>query len=309
MDTSLSIIEKISLPLQEGIFFPIQIKRDDLIDPIISGNKWRKLEYNLLQAQALKKEGVLTFGGPYSNHLIATAKAAKNEGLKSIGIVRGAELTSDSNPTLRACAQMGMHLFFMARDEYRQYTQKYSHCFKALQEKYSHFYIIPEGGKNYYGVMGCQGIVKETPNNYQHIYLAGGTGTTGAGILLGCSENTQVHVISALKGDFLREDIKSLIEDTVNDKDYTEELLQQLTVHTNAHFGGYAKVSDALFQLINTIYRETQLQLDPVYTGKAFFQLVNDINSGEIRPNDNVLFIHTGGLQGATSWKDKIDFL
>lgn len=307
MNTSKSILEKVRLSIVEGEPFSFDIKRDDLIDPIISGNKWRKLQYNLLKAEALSKFGILTFGGPFSNHLIATAKACSVAGLKSMAWVRGDELRSESNDTLKACAEYGMELVFISRSEYRKKDDVF--FLKELASKYPDYYIVPEGGKSYYGVVGCQHILQETTNDYDHVYLAGGTGTTAAGVLLSASEKTKVHVVSALKGAFLQDDIQQLLRQVLNDESGVAYYLKHLVMINDGHFGGYARVNQELLDFINQVYADLGLKLDPIYTGKAVFAMVKDYNEGLIGPEDKVLFIHTGGLQGATTWKDELNFL
>ena len=306
LDTSNSIIEKVRLPIGKGEPFSFDIKRDDLIDPVISGNKWRKLKYNLLIAIEKKNEGIITFGGPFSNHLIATAKAAKEANLSSIGIVRGDELSVDSNDTLKACHHYGMKLIFISRSDYREKEEVI--FIKQLHSDYPNYFLVPEGGRNYYGVIGCQEILSETSNNYDHVYLAGGTGTTGAGVLLGVSDKTTVNVVSALKGSFLRNEIENLLFLSLNDKSIVDSYINKLKVHNDSHLGGYAKVTPELFEYINNIYSEISLKLDPIYTAKAFLKMENDFKNGLISREDKVLFIHTGGLQGAISWKDKIEY-
>lgn len=307
INTSNSIIEKVRLPIGKDEPFSFDVKRDDLIDPVISGNKWRKLKYNLLNAIEHKNEGVITFGGPFSNHLVATAKAAAQAQLKSIGIVRGDELAPDSNATLSVCKAFGMHLVFISRSTYRE--KEASFFIKQLHDEYPNYYMVPEGGRNYYGVIGCQEILSETPNDYDHVYLAGGTGTTGAGVLLSTPEYTRVNIVSALKGSFLQKDVEQLLFLALNDEVAVTSYLEQLFVHNDAHFGGYAKVPEELLRFINSVYNSTQLKLDPIYTAKALYQMDQDYRKGKILPDDKVLFIHTGGLQGALTWKDKIDFL
>lgn len=302
LDTSKSTVQKIRFPIQENESFHFEIKRDDLIDLVVSGNKWRKLEYNLLQAEQTKKKGILTFGGAYSNHLVATAKAAKMHGFSSVGIVRGEELTAESNPTLKVCEEYGMNLVFVSRTEYKNSCT--SSALHDISFRYPDYHIVPEGGKSYLGVVGCQHIMKETENDYSHVYLAGGTGTTAAGVLLSTPEKTIVHVVSALKGDFLKQDIKELVYKAVFDEEITNEYMQRLNVYSDSRFGGYGKVPEELIDFINEVYKKTTLRLDPIYTGKAFFKMIEDVKSGRIKENDKVLFIHTGGLQGANSWKE-----
>lgn len=307
MDIRKAILEKIRFPYGENESFSFDIKRDDLIDPIVSGNKWRKLSYNLFNAVEQQKMGLLTFGGAYSNHLIATARAAMLHKLQSIGIVRGEELNAESNRTLKMCAAYGMKLIFISRSEYQLKTDPY--WIRKLALKYPEYFIVPEGGSNYYGMVGCQQILAETENNYAHVYLAGGTGTTAAGVLLGASDKTVVHVVSALKGAFLRTSIEDQLKKALNNQEVVSELMEQLNVIDNGHFGGFAKVPEDLLAFMNIVYSAIQLKLDPIYTGKAFYRMINDYKEGTIAPEDKVLFIHTGGLQGAYSWREKLDYL
>lgn len=307
MDISKAVLEKIRFPIEGNESFSFDIKRDDLIDPIVSGNKWRKLSYNILKAQELHKTGLLTFGGAFSNHLVATAKAAHLNKLKSIGIVRGEELNGRSNPTLSLCSDYGMELIFVSRSEYQQKEDLFWK--NELATKYPSYFIVPEGGNNYQGMIGCQHILAETENDYDHVYLAGGTGTTGAGVLLGASEKSTIHVVSALKGAFLHRSIEEILKNALNNQEVVEETMEQLNVIDDGHFGGFAKVPDVLLSFINEVYSKVQLKLDPIYTGKAFYRMINDYKNGLITQHDKVLFIHTGGLQGAYSWKNKIEFL
>jgi len=306
LNTSKAIREKIQLSIGRGESFSFDVKRDDLIDPVISGNKWRKLKYNILKVKALNKNGVLTFGGPFSNHLIATAKSALDHNLKAVGIVRGEELNEKSNKTLKACSHYGMNLMFVTRNEYQQRNEPA--YLKTLSTTFLDYFVIPEGGRSFYGAIGCQAILKETTNDYDHVYLAGGTGTTAAGLILAAPEKTTVNVVSALKGSFLNTDISALLFDILNEKETVDDYMKQLHVINDGHFGGYAKVPAELLKFINFVYGEIHLKLDPIYTGKAFYCMIEDFKSGRIKGTDKVLFVHTGGLQGAYSWKEKIDF-
>lgn len=302
-----SILQRVHFPIEEGEPFSFDIKRDDLIDPVVSGNKWRKLEYNFLKMQEFGKTGILTFGGAFSNHLVATAKAAHDKGLKSIGIVRGEELNANSNATLAACNRYGMHFLFVSRADYRLKDEPFFR--NELAHNYPDYFIVPEGGKGFLGAMGCQIILTETENNYDHVYLAGGTGTTGAGVLLSAHEKTVVHVVSALKGGFLSKDIQSLLYKSLFNEEMVDELMAKLVVEDDDCFGGYAKVSDELLDFINDVYLKVGIKLDPIYTGKAFYRMLADYQSGRVKKEEKVLFIHTGGLQGASSWKDTLIYL
>ncbi|MCO5269083.1 MAG: pyridoxal-phosphate dependent enzyme [Brumimicrobium sp.] len=306
LDTSRSIIQRVSVPYGDSHSFFIDVKRDDLIDPVVSGNKWRKLKYNVLKAKELGKKGILTFGGAYSNHLVATARACQLLGLQAIGLVRGEELNAQSNLTLQACTEYGMQLLFKPRSLFRnRYNPDF---FTQLSKEYPDYFIVAEGGRGVLGLMGCQEIVQETPDNYTDIYLAAGTGTTAAGVLLESNSNTRIHVISALKGNFLEKDIRSMISEALG-LENVDTYMSRLIIEEDAHFGKFAHVTPELLNFINLIYDVDGLPLDPIYTSKAFYQLKIDIENTQIGIDDNVLFIHTGGLQGALPWSNQLNYI
>lgn len=295
--TSKSILQQLEDPkgLLRGV--KISVKRDDLIDDIVSGNKWRKLKYSLLEAERRKNEQILTFGGAFSNHLVATAKAGASIGMPTIGLVRGEELNENSNSTLKTCVNYGMKLHFLPRSEYTLRNDKM--YLEDLHQTYENTFIVPEGGANYWGVIGCQEIWKELPQDvFTHFFLAAGTGTTASGILAGLPENTKLTVISALKGDFMADAIRERLMYSFFDEEWVAERLEKMTTIDDTHFGGYGKMNDELLDFIKWVRVEFNLPLDCVYTGKAFFQLIKQVNDGVLTENDHVLFLHTGGLQG-----------
>src|SRR6218665_2007544 len=197
-DTSTSILQELQSPLFKERNCRVFVKRDDLIDAEVSGNKWRKLKYYLEQARFLKKYGIVTVGGAFSNHLLAVASACNKAGIKSIGIVRGEELTIQSNANLQRCAELGMELEFISRVDYAGRNEDW---FKEdVLERHRNFLFVPEGGSGYHGLIGCQELVKELPENYDHIFVAQGTCTTSVGILLGIGGDTQLHCVPVLKG-------------------------------------------------------------------------------------------------------------
>jgi 1-aminocyclopropane-1-carboxylate deaminase len=305
--TSKSITQKVQFSYGKVEPFSFDIKRDDLIDPVISGNKWRKLKFNVDKALHNKNEGVLTFGGAYSNHLIATAQAAYKFGLSSVGIVRGEELNTQSNETLRACSKLGMELVFVTREEYNKRNEKQYQA--GLHSKFPNFWIVPEGGANYYGAIGCQEIVEDVTRKYDHIYVASGTGTTAAGILSATGKDTIVHAVSALKGDFLQEEIRKMMWSILVEDDEVDIFMQRLELNTHAHFGGYGKTNQELFKLIRSFFDQTGVPLEPIYTGKALCAMMQDVASGKIAKSDKVLFVHSGGLQGGKSFVSELPFL
>jgi 1-aminocyclopropane-1-carboxylate deaminase len=294
-DQKRSILQKVDLSNFNNRNVNLFIKRDDLIDIDVSGNKWRKLKYNVAYAQQIKKSGILTFGGAFSNHLIATAAACHAIGLKSIGIVRGNELNSDSNDTLKKCAKFGMELVFISREEYHLRNEKMYH--EELTITYPNYFIVPEGGSNYYGMIGCQEILQETPNNYDHVFVAQGTTTTSCGIALALPEKSVLHVVPVLKGFQAKDEMRSLYLRSGIEQGMVDEILEKVDVLSDYHFGGYGKYTDELLQFMEDFFSETAIPLDPVYTGKTIFALVDWVVQNDIR-DANILFVHTGGIQG-----------
>jgi len=277
--------QKISL---ENTNISLYIKREDLLHPYVSGNKFRKLKYNLVQAKSENKQTLLTFGGAFSNHILAVAAAGKEKGFKTIGIIRGEELKDKiaENPTLKKAQELGMVFDFVGRKIFREKSSP--KFIQQLTEKFEDFYLIPEGGTNDLAVKGCEEILTATDEKFDYICCAIGTGGTISG-LINCSKNSQqVLGFPALKGDFLREDICKFVSKSNWD------------LITAYHFGGYAKVSEELILFINNFYQKHKVPLDPIYTGKMLFGVVDLINKNYFPENSKILVIHTGGLQGIT---------
>lgn len=302
LDSSYSQLQEITYSMINTNGNRLFIKRDDLIDSEISGNKWRKLKYNIETAIQMKNEGILTFGGAYSNHLVATAAACSLSGLSSVGIVRGDELNAESNDTLRRCVAYGMELYFVSRSEYEFRNEKAYQ--EELSLKFSKLHIVPEGGANYLGMIGCQEIWKELDEHFDIIVVAQGTTTTSAGLLLGISENTKLWVVPVLKRFRSEEELISLFSRSGIDRVMISELMESVEVKDEFHFGGYGKYTNELLDFIEEFYSKTKIPLDPIYTAKAMYALVQEIKDKGIE-NKKILFIHTGGLQGARSIFDK----
>ena len=303
MDVKRSILQEIKTESLQKRGISVYIKRDDLIDPEISGNKWRKLKYNIALCVSKKKDGILTFGGAYSNHLVATAAACKMGSLRSIGFARGDELNSESNSTLKRCGELGMELVFVSREEYAMRNDKAYH--ETVGADYPSMQLVPEGGANYYGMIGCQEILSEIDLSFDHIFLAQGTTTTSCGILFGTNENQQVHVVPALKGFDSISEMNTLFLKATIDKEMIADLMKRVVVHGDAHFGGYAKYTPELIEFIRSFYREHEIQLDPIYTGKAMFEMMKQLDLPKF-DNSKVLFVHTGGLQGVPGVEKKL---
>ena len=262
------------------------IKREDLLHPEMSGNKIRKLKYNLIQAKKENKNTLLTFGGAFSNHILAVAAAGKERGFKTIGIIRGEELREkiEQNQTLQKVQKFGMFLEFVTRQEYR--VKNNPEFIMELGTKFGDFYLIPEGGTNELAIKGCEEILTPEDEKFDFICCAVGTGGTISGIVNCSKDGQQVLGFPALKGDFLREDIRSFVSRA------NWELI------TAYHFGGYGKVTEELIQFINEFYQIYKIPLDPVYTGKMMFGVMDLIKKNHFPKNSKVLIIHTGGLQG-----------
>ena len=276
-----------SLTQEKGV--ELYVKREDLNHPDISGNKLRKLQYNLKAAKEQGFHKLLTFGGAFSNHIYATAAAGQLFDFETIGIIRGEEHLP-LNPTLDFAQSCGMEIHYMDRTRYRLKNSLI--VLNELKKKHGEFYLIPEGGTNDLAIKGCQEILIEEEKSFDYYVLSVGTGGTLAGIIQGLTGVNKIIGISSLKGEFLEVEINSLF------RQYNLPEYDNWYVNQEYHFGGYAKTSDELFQFIETMDKEHNLPLDPVYTGKALFGTMDLIKKGDIPRGSKLLFIHTGGLQG-----------
>ncbi len=294
-DNTLSVLETISDPILEAHGVSLVVKRDDLIDPEVSGNKWRKLKFNVLQGVQYKNEGILTFGGAYSNHLVATAAACEKARLRSVGIVRGDELNAQSNETLSRCHELGMQLHFVSREEYHLRNERFYH--EELLQEYQNLWVVPEGGANYWGMIGCQEMNREIQVSFDRIVVAQGTTTTSCGVLMGLEDAQKISVIPVLKGFDSLAEMRQRFGKSGIDSETTDQLLSKVDVLDSFHFGGYAKYTDELLQFISDFYEKHQIRLDHVYTGKAMFALWEQILEGRY-DGERIVFVHTGGLQG-----------
>lgn len=283
MNFSKSSNQKISI---ENTSVSLYIKREDLLHPLMSGNKFRKLKYNLAQAKEENKETLLTFGGAFSNHILAVAAAGNEYGFNTIGIIRGEELKDKylDNPTLKKAQELGMMFEFVSRETYREKSS--SKFIESLIAKFGDIYVIPEGGTNSLAVSGCEEILDSTDEIFDYICCPVGTGGTISG-LINCSKGSQqVLGFPALKGGFLREDICKFASKS------------NWNLITDYHFEGYGKVSEELIRFINEFYHNHKIPLDPVYTGKMAFGVLDLISKNYFPENSKILMIHTGGLQG-----------
>ena len=282
----LSQLANFKLYIPNGFDCEISIKPEYLIHPKVSGNKYRKLKYNLEHARVLNQHTLLTFGGAYSNHIAAVASAGQELKFKTIGIIRGEELISkiQSNPSLKFAQDCGMVLKFISREAYRD---KVSETFlKQLSHEFGDFYIIPEGGTNNLAVKGCEEILAEEDSDFDYICCSVGTGGTISGLINSSFAPQKILGFPALKGGFLSEEITKFA--TKNNWELIEDY----------QFGGYAKINQELISFINEFRGRHNVPLDPIYTGKMLFGICDLIQKGYFPKNSKILAIHTGGLQG-----------
>lgn len=275
----------------------LYIKREDQSNQFISGNKYRKLKYNLINAADNGFDTLLTFGGAYSNHIHAVAYAGFKFGFKTIGIIRGEE-NKPLNPTLKDAASFGMDFHYISREDYRRKSKV--DFINRLTEQFGAFYLIPEGGSNSLAVKGCTEIISEDVRRFDHICCACGTGGTIAGIISGLDGENHIWGFPALKnGEFLNKEITDLIH-SFNSKTY-----KNWNLITDFHFGGYAKYTYDLVAFINKFTKKHEIQLDPVYTGKMLYGVIESIKQGFFKRGEKILAIHTGGLQGIRGFNER----
>lgn len=284
----------------------LDILRLDQLDPEISGNKWYKLKHNLLLAQKQGKSTVLSFGGAWSNHIHALAAAGHRFGLATTGVIRG-EPVGPLSATLEDAGRWGMRLHYLSSSDYRRKNEPLFREKLLFQLGLSEceVHIVPEGGSNQLGVLGCREIISAggiIAGQYDEIWLACGTGATLAGISLAASSllpDTKVIGVAVLKGaDFLRNDIR----------EHIGQSRDNWSLLTDYHHGGYARASNELLSFINAFENETAITLDPVYTGKVMFAIKHSFVE-RLKPekpcrDKRILMVHTGGLQGRRGIKN-----
>ncbi|OUR92681.1 1-aminocyclopropane-1-carboxylate deaminase [Flavobacteriales bacterium 34_180_T64] len=286
----LEFIDQRNLSIDSELF----MKPEYLIHKYISGNKYRKLKYNLIQLKTLKVNALITFGGAYSNHIAAVAATGKSVGIQTIGVIRGEELENEimNNPTLSFAQKSGMKFKFVSRSNYRLKT---SEAFiEGLRNEFGDFYLIPEGGTNSLAVKGCEEILTPNDKSFDFICCPVGTGGTISGIINSSHQNQKVIGFPALKGGFLQEDISKFARQT------NWELI------TDYHFGGYAKINTELISFINQFKAEYNIPLDPIYTGKMMYGIFDLRRKGYFPKGSKILAIHTGGLQGIDGMNMKL---
>lgn len=280
------------------------IKREDLNHPYVTGNKWWKLKYNLEEAKRQGKNTLLTFGGAYSNHIYATAAAAQETGFKSVGIIRGEEI-KPHNATLSFARKCGMELVFISREDYRK--KQHPGFIEKLNRDFNEPYILPEGGSN---ELAVKGIVEFTQSlaetNYDYLCAPVGTGGTLAGLILGSASQKKIIGFPVLKGgDLLKADVDSFLKNFSLTSEYSrvpekisDVLYGNYELDASYHHGGYGKVTKELMTFLRDFEKHHGFRLDPVYTGKMMFGIIDRVKRGMFHRGTTILSIHTGGLQG-----------
>lgn len=297
IDESKVIIEPLSPDWVRKDGVAADMLRLDLIHPVISGNKWYKLKHNIEHAKNEGYKAALTFGGAYSNHLVAAATSANIEGITSIGVVRGND-NSKLTDTLKQCEAMGMKLHFITRDAYARRDD--IDFLEKLSAKFNDPFIIPEGGANEWGRIGAEEIAVLIPQGYTHVCVSVGTGTTFTGLRNALPDNVQLMGFVPMKqGRYLEEDVKPFL--------YQEDH-RNWQLFDEWHFGGFGKSTDKLIGFMNEFYNANNIPLDIVYTGKMMYGVKDMLVQNFFPKESKVLCIHTGGLQGNVSVKARLTY-
>jgi len=287
-----SILTPIRSPFLEKYGVELWLKRDDLLHPIISGNKWRKLKYSLNHALNLNKTTLISMGGAYSNHLHALAFVGKMLGLKTVGLIRGEEIDT---PTLQDLKVFGMELRFVSRGDYR--TLRDYKTWDSLPNGAENEYWLPEGGASTFALQGVRELVDEIEQDYDVLCVACGTGTTLAGLISAAPENVAVLGFAALKNAaFLNHDVAQLVE----------KPRDNWHIFLDYHHGGFAKMTVELHTFMADFTVQTGILLEPIYTGKLVFALYDLIAKNHFSRGQRIIALHTGGLQGNRGFTQKV---
>jgi len=268
------------------------VQRLDQIPGSVGGNKWFKLKYNVQAAIDQKANGLLTFGGAYSNHIFATAAAGYRHNLPTIGLIRG-ELVKPLNPTLKKAREWGMQLKPISREQYRQ--KDHPSFLDMLNREYPGFYVLPEGGSNKLAVNGCRELVIE---GYDYWCVSCGTGGTLGGMITSSVKLNEILGFPALKGaEFLNTDIVQLVG--------SKNIKQDWQLILDYHFGGYARFNEKLLHWMRNFQLQYGIELDPIYTGKLFYGVFDLALNSFFPQKSKIVLVHSGGLQGNEGFREK----
>lgn len=290
--------QKIEHPLLTTHEIELFVKREDLLHPQISGNKFRKLKYNIKEATKQNQHTLLTFGGAFSNHIAATAAAGSHYGFKTIGIIRGDELGIDiektlaTNATLAFAAKQGMQLHFISRSDYK--LKESEEFIEKMQHQFGDFYLVPEGGTNDLAIKGCEEILTPADTSFDLICCAVGTGGTVSGLINSAEAHQKVIGFPVLKENYLHKEIEKKVRNN------------NWELNRNYHLGGYAKYNEQLIRFMNSFFDSQHILLDPIYTGKLLLGIFEEIRLQKIPKKIRILAVHTGGLQGVSGINSKL---
>lgn len=300
---NLTTLLQITSPSEESLIQPdwaekhgltIAVKRDDLLHPIISGNKWRKLKYALLPAVQAKTKHIISFGGGFSNHIHALGYCCQQLNIQFTAIIRG-DYSQNPSPMLQDLACWNVNIQYVDRKTYQQRTEP--NYLNVLMQKSPDALVIPEGGSQLQTLQGVEEIIQELQIEYDYILAPVASGGTLAGLIQGATKNLKQHNcqilgIGVLKGEgYLEQLVKDLLREDDDTKNWQ--------INHNYHFGGYAKSNHELAQFCSDFYQQTEIEIEPVYSGKLFFALADLIAKGYFPHRSRILALHTGGLQGA----------
>jgi 1-aminocyclopropane-1-carboxylate deaminase len=280
-------LQEVTDPRLDAARVRLLVKRDDLVHPEVPGNKWRKLRYNLEAARSAGHDTILTFGGAYSNHIHAVASAGRLFGFRTVGVIRGEEHLPH-NAVLRHAVDSGMTLTYLDRTTYRRKHE--ADVVASLVARFGDVYVLPEGGTNHHAVRGCAELVAEIEEPFSHLCCAMGTGGTFAGLVAGLAGRAHAVGFPVLRGgSFLAEDVRGLLPgpDPGN-----------WTIEPDYHFGGYARTNGELLAFMADFTAAHGIPLDPVYTGKMLYGVVDMAAAGRFPPGSTVVAVHTGGVPG-----------
>ncbi len=291
---------QIPSPLEEIKLHPdykIYVKRDDLIHPFVSGNKYRKLKFNIIEAQKSNYNEIISFGGAFSNHLHALSFICHQNHIPLRLFIRGEKV---ENPTIKFIKEMGAKLHFIDRNTY---TKRNDLIFlNDLQNQFSGSFIIPEGGTNSFALLGMAELVNEIQsslgNEKIHYCASFGSGGTSIGMLKYVTSHDKVHIFPALKFP----NIESGFNEIRNSFNVEQS---NFCLHGAYHFGGFARYNDVLITFINKFKELYHIQLDPLYTGKLFYGVIDLLNKGYFPIGDQIVIVHTGGLQGISGFNER----
>ena len=287
-----SPIEKLDLS-SFGVKQKVYIKRDDLIHPIVSGNKWRKLNYNFRFYYDNNYSGIISMGGAFSSHIQSLSFICFQKNIPCVILIRG-QKPKILNDILKQCENNNAKLIYLSRNDYSNNM--------AVQEiktkNWPNHYFIPEGGANRHGIEGCQEIINEINIDYDEIFCEVGTGATLAGLASYCNKKVKVCGVVVLKG---AEKINDQIEKNYFNL-FNKSLNNNIHYLTQYHFGGYAKHSMELVNFIRKFYKETGIKTDPIYSGKLFFALIDQLKNDDDE-NKKIIALHSGGLSGIPGYE------